>query len=345
MRTSLRMGFSRLVMTMLAGSIAALAQTAPTVTSVVDSAYFKSGITFGGLATIFGSHFADGGYAAKTVPLPETLGGVEVFLCPAQVELNRCTRQKLIYADFGQINFLVEDYSSNVKLSDASRVAVRVNGIPDTEWNASSPQNSWTFIGAVGPAIFLAGNDCWFDPSKGDASACGLKWDFRPNEIPGIRSPLRAVITDTTYRVIESNNPARIGGSYTIWLTGLGSGHDIANAKSGMVLTVPSYGLTLAMANNGKIYNDFFNGPTRFVGPSLFAGLYQINFDLPESVLGCCWTGAPRWPCGTRKWDVGLSMVYNYLDLAGHPATSASANTALISLPILILDGDRSDCH
>ena len=313
----------------------------PRIDGVVDSASYKANISFGGLGTVFGAGLASGIYSATTVPLPEVLSGTEVFLCRAQDD--NCIRQKLIYVSPGQINFLVEDYPGQSQ--DGQRIAVRVNGVPDTEWNAATPQNTWTFIEQITPEIFLAGNDCWFDPNKGDASPCGLRWDTpQPTGLPGFSVPLRAVVTDTAYRIVESKNPARVGSSYTIWLTGLGAPSQLSTTKTHVVLQVPSYGLTTAM-NNGKTYFDSYNPTVRYIGPSSFSGLYQINFDLTEDALSCCWNGAPKWPCGTRKWDVQLAAAYFYLTNSSGPSGPVMNYPALLSLPILVQDGDRTDCH
>jgi len=80
--------------------------------------------------------------------------------------------------------------------------------------------------------------------------------------------------------------------------------------------------------------------PALYVGLTTYAGLYQINFRLSDSVLGGgSYLGyPPRWPCGTQKWDITLNLFYR-----DEPTPAQSFD--LVNIPVLVQDSDRPDCH
>jgi len=79
--------------------ITALPPTSINMAGIVNAASFVTGISPGGLATIYGTTLAGGNVAWATVPWPSDLGNVQVLVNnePAQ----------LLYVSDGQINFMV----------------------------------------------------------------------------------------------------------------------------------------------------------------------------------------------------------------------------------------------
>jgi uncharacterized protein (TIGR03437 family) len=311
-------------------SLAAQATAQPSIGAVVDAATFAPPVSPNSWATVFGTGLATGVYQANSLPLPTNLGGTEVLLCPDPYPSSQidtvCASQQIDYVSPKQINFLVSLPTNFAwpcggwACSTGAWVLVRVNGV------VSPSPGARTSLSLYAPGIFPEGYDCWYDPNAHDPSPCVLTWTpINTNE------PFRGAITDQNYRLLTSLNPARIDQYYTIWLTGLGQLSATPVQDTTVAFMVPVYG---------------YDGPTTYQVPALYvglttyAGLYQINFRLSDSILGGgSYLGyPPRWPCGTQKWDITLNLFYR-----DEPTPAQSFD--LVNIPVLVQDSDRPDCH
>ncbi len=302
----------------------------PTVTYAVDGASFQSNaIAPGSIATVFGTGLASTTETATVLPLPTTLAGTTISLCSA----GSCQNVPLFYVSPKQANFLVPASLSadEDKFLGYNFMFVHVNLTITTASGNTAP--FWFDLVRIQPEVFLAGFDCWFNPSYNDPSPCVLTWNPISNN-----EPLRGAITDQQGRLVSSTNPARIGRFYTVWLTGMG-GDAIGPSGFWLVFSVPVYGSTGNTTAAGGASFDTAGGVT-FAGPSSqFVGLYQVNFQLPPWILGTTEVGPgqgsaypPLWPCGEYKWDL-----ITRLNAVGEWFTP---NSTPVNLPILIEPGD-----
>ena len=307
-------------------------QQRPNISAVVSSGDFKAGISFSGLASIFGSNLSDAEYRAPSLPLPNKLGNTEVFLCSLvaarNVEASACVSVGIVYAGKTQINVLLPDSLPQSQAFSGGTTAVftvRVSGIVDVDsYNATA---KYYQLSNPAPRVFWMGYDCFIDPRYQDwGKACGLSLDkgtfYRAD---------RGAVTDISGRLVTSANPAKLGQYYTIWLTGLGV------VQSGQLRNPVSVGFS-----NIPVYG--YSGDTNFAGPPDYAGrspqfpgLYQVNFKMPTSIA----TGGPNgyppmFPCGDYNWEISISIA------AGGPGFGGWQYGNLIQIPISVKTGDVS---
>jgi uncharacterized protein (TIGR03437 family) len=157
------------------------------------------------------------------------------------------------------------------------------------------------------PDIFVVGYECPIDgqavagdlPAPGTNCALSSTDSGQPNIMP-----LRGTITDTNGRLVDSANPAVVGGSYTMWLTGVNFSEPawiLIYTPSELVVGVggwqPPLPTPTAYAEVGAATKPTFAGPS-----PQFPGLSQINFQIPTTITG----GA--WPCGSYSWEVSVGI-------------------------------------
>lgn len=305
----------------------AAAQVRPKVNAAVSSGDCRPGVTFSGLASVFGENLSDAEYSASALPLPNKLGSTEVFLCnlvaARNVEPAACVPLGILYAGPTQINVLIPD-SLPAALGSSAVFTVRVSGVVDTDsYNATAQYYSFY---SPAPRVFFMGYDCFIDPRYQDSGKeCGLRWNagtfYRAD---------RGAITDVNGNLINSARPAKLGEWYVIWLTGLGvssAGKPLAPVDL-LVYNVPVYGY------EGDTWFDY--GSPDYVGvvPG-FVGLYQINFRLPVSIA--TGNGAqypPMWPCGNYAWEISLRL------RAGGDGFGGWHESSLVQVPIVVSNGD-----
>lgn len=256
-----------------------------------------------GLATIFGTDLADRPYYAAMLPLPQILGDTQVLADGSPVGI--------IYADPHQINFLMPNGPGPRTFASVTVQVKRASGSDSFSAN----------VFGEAPGIFEVGYDCSTDTRFDDAGTpCGLGSDWHNGS-----AMTRGAITDQSGRVVDSSNPARMGQYYTIWMTGLGNvpkDFNLGTSDLGITVTdVPVYGYT------GSTY---IHPPVSFVGNSpQFPGLNQINFRLPEVLMGPGVAGyPPLWPCADYRFEISIQI----------DSSLASAN--LVQLPVRIQNGD-----
>ena len=87
---------------------------------------------------------------------------------------------------------------------------------------------------------------------------------------------------------------------YTAWVTGLGaSTSQLVSSVSLYFDDVPAYGFPHPESGKAKV---------TYVGAvPQFPGLYQINFQIPESI-GTGPAGYGAWPCGSYSWELSLGI-------------------------------------
>jgi uncharacterized protein (TIGR03437 family) len=287
------------------------AQDRPVILAVVSSADFQAGIAFEGLASIFGTGLSDSAYGAASVPLPIELGQTQVRYCaPLSAVWDDCVPMELLYVGRDQINFRVSygTRDESQTIYEGALVVRRIATLSDeTRRQALEP---------VAPRIFQMGFDCNYDPAQADPSPCRLL-----SQRSSKQQSVRGALTDPSGALITSSNPARMGTVYSLWLTGLGR---IANGQTPAAVQmllggIPVYGSSSATSLGVN---------PSFVGYSpQFAGLYQINFALPQNLMGGP-GGALLHPCGDYRLELTLSLNEG----------PQSANP--VQIPVLVRNGD-----
>lgn len=294
------------------------AQSVPNIAAIVSGGSFRTygsisgqALAAHGLATIFGSNLSDAEYRAGGLPWPVSLGKTSVFICDPKE--TACTALALTYAAPGQLNFL---------LPDGPLETGRIIFVRFASGGVNLHSNNYAVsLKAYVPDIFWVGYDCLVhlrfqnrDPN------CGLSTQRSDKQQAD-----RGAVTDLNGVVVSSSNRAKLGGYYTIWLTGLGL---FQNGK-------PPYQVQMLLTNvpvYGYPGDTWMYGDPLFVGPSpQFPGLYQINFQLPISMATSLpeWQGyPPAWPCGNYEWEVSLDI--------GQGQESAE----LVQIPISVRVGD-----
>ena len=308
------------------------AQT-PQITAIVSAADSQPRVAVGGLATMYGTNFANTGISAATTPWPSKLGDTEVLICEIPVALERCISAGLTYAGPTQLNFYVPP---TISTAAPQGIVIRRNGMPDTSTGASAQAYSFRFEQAA-PRIFFMGYDCFIDTRYADANRnCGLSFTRATPQ-----SPTRGAVTDLQGRVLTSSNPARVGQFYTIWMTGLGA---IVNGVPGAAFRLLLSNAPLNTTPGPQTLSVAI--PTSFIGSSgQYPGLYQVNFLLPTRVVDG--TGGsvdgrggpePAFACGDYNWE--LQMEIQQTD--GTSGVTSNAN--FVSIPIAVHNGDISNC-
>jgi len=316
---------------LVACAVIAVCQSRPRITAVVSAADFQPGVTFSEYTTIFGTGLSDAVYQAQALPYPQKLGVTQVYLCnSAPVPLSQaqnvldflgCVPAALVYVSPSQVNLLIPADMPPKRalpgLDGKAVFVVSVAGVLDQDASAALPVT--IDLRDPQPRIFTEGTDCLIDPRYQDRSTvCGLTFD----SLPGNHAD-RGAITDLQGNLISSSNPTKLGGWYTIWLTGMGTFTDgEAPEPPTLVLTnVPVYGYP----GDTWEYAEF-----AYAESPQFPGLYQVNFQVPVSIA----TGFPNWgypppfPCGNYNWEVSIDFIQ-----AGNHAN-------LVQIPIVVKVGD-----
>jgi uncharacterized protein (TIGR03437 family) len=246
--------------------------TAPTIGAVVNAASFLGWrIGWGSLITIFGERLASGIAQADRLPLPKTLGGVQLF---ARDEL-----LELLYVSPTQINARMSTAGWN---SDPWTIrVVTANGSAETKINYTY----WD------PGIFTAGFDC---PYGSTDVPCGLS----PVRLHQAQIQ-RAIVTDSNWALVTRDNAARLGRPYSLWLTGLG----YPGYEGDLRFKFAQLAVKLRRVPVEQDYRIAAEANVLWAGaaPGL-AGLYQINFELPRAIVPSC---------GEKKMEVWLEVWLN----------------------------------
>jgi uncharacterized protein (TIGR03437 family) len=200
------------------------------VVNSASSAPFTAGIAPGGFITLYGANLAPDTETASTIPLPTTLGGVQVTVngLPAPID----------YVSPGQIQALVP-YASG---SSIARIQVINNGVAS---NAVTE-----FVNLTAPGVFT-------NPSGGAGYGIVLHAD---------------------YSFVTPQNPAQVGETVSVYLTGLGAVDPLvpdgsagpASSQTTNTITADIGGQAAAISYAG-------------LAPQ-WAGLYQINLTVPSGV-------------------------------------------------------------
>lgn len=309
--------------------LAAAAVAQPHISAVVSAADFAPGVTFGGLATIFGTGLSDASYQAQALPLPTKLGNTQIFVCYAApvptaqlaniVTFLGCAPTGLVYASATQVNLLLPNPlpapTNIVAWSGYYIFVASAGGVLDQD--ALAGKSVQYSLANSQPRIFFEGYDCFIDSRYQDANEnCGLSVTK-----PSTYAATRGAVTDQQGRVLSSSNPAHLGQYYTIWMTGLGvsSSGKVSGTIGFVISNIPVYGYP----------GDTWESITpSYVGPSpQYPGLDQVNFQFPLNIATSDpnWNGyLPPFPCGDYNWEVSLSL--------------SGAN--LVQIPIVVKRGD-----
>jgi len=128
---------------------------------IVNAASFQAPLTRGALASIFGSNLAGGIAGATQIPLPRTLGGVQVTVAG--------TLAPLVYVSPGQINFQVP---FEAPITGNVAVVVMRDGTPSTPQNAAMAEYApgvFTYARnatTLDPVILHGGDNSLVTPSS-----------------------------------------------------------------------------------------------------------------------------------------------------------------------------------
>ncbi|HXP88901.1 MAG TPA: hypothetical protein VN841_29545 [Bryobacteraceae bacterium] len=253
------------------------AQTAtPQLKSVVSAGSFQPyKIASGAYATVLGTSLSDKVYIGE-MPWPLTLGGAVVMICysPAVGQQN-CAAAQLLYVSPQQINVLMPTLQQKISppsygIGETVYVVTNVGG-------SELKSNSLLFaLELDSPDILFVGYECPIGTTPPKGVNCALS-----NTKTQPTNPIRGTITDAAGGLVDSANPAVIGGYYTIWLTGLG------NTAYDPPLTFT----LLPWKNVPLAIKPLFAGAS-----PQFPGLEQINFQLPSAIAvsldGSC---QPEW--------------------------------------------------
>jgi uncharacterized protein (TIGR03437 family) len=233
---------------LVAAFLCATAIAQISITGVTSAAGFKPGITeYGGLNSLFctGLVGIEGILTPSGYPLPRTLAGVQVFINNEPAPLTAIANAGAYYQiNFQNIGMAFTPPGSN---PDVIRVVQTRFGIPSTSDPFSPPQSKGVFFeNADGYAIVQRASD---------------------------------------NVLIDASNPARPGDVLVVYATGLGS--TTPDIKPGepapfdplsrlpQMSELDSHSLTVGDQPAQLFYAGLTPG---------FAGLYQINFRVPESL-------------------------------------------------------------
>ncbi len=292
------------------------AQQRPQINAVVSAADFQYGIAFEGLATVFGIGLSDQAYVAASLPLPKKLGDTELRYCaPLSAVWDQCFPMELLFVSPTQINFRIAYSGPDPTQPFYQGAFVVRHGAMESDGARRQA------LAAAAPRIFGMGFDCAYNPLWADPSPCRLM----PQRIHD-QQAVRGALTDQAGSLITSNNPAQIGKPYSLWLTGLGR---LIDGKTPLEVQMTVGGIPVY----GSKDDTWMWVTPSFVGYSpQFAGLDQINFELPKNLLGA---GAgtmdypPLHPCGEYKLELTLNLSEGANDMAN-----------LIQIPVLVRNGD-----
>ena len=261
----------------------------------VTSAAFLAGPTRDGLATIFGANLADKPSQAQSLPLPTLLGSTQVILCFSPVStFASCRVAPLLYVSPAQINFYVPQ-DARIAPNDFSNLYVNVLVGGTANADAGSPSQPPYAFHQHWPSIFAQGYDCNFDPAAGDNSPCGISATSR-----GPLQVQRGAVTDQQGKLITSQNPARPGQYYSMYLTGLGM--DVGQDTLDMVRTQALMVYLQLPNKDGEPNVGRMTTMPDWAGASSFVGLQQVNFKLTDQM----WDKSL--PCGDHRYDIGIGL-------------------------------------
>jgi len=290
----------------------------PAITGVASVAGFGSQVGAGSYVAIFGTNLAPYNDSASA-PYSTSLDGVYVVLCPGPIQ-SGCIPLLVQFVSPGQVNAVMPTEINATGMDYPAVYEFLIVGNTDgisQAFYASINDGSW-------PSIFIAGADCAIDPAvPTHGQNCGIF----PGEEPviGKRMP-RGLITDLNGQLVYSGNPARIGGIYVAWVTGLGATKATVNPSYlifSSSVSVPAYGYPNPETGALKIM---------YIGQvSQFPGLYQVNFQIPQSI-GTGPEGYGAWPCGDYSWELDTAF-----SVGGGLSTAWSND---IVIPLVIHNGD-----
>lgn len=258
-------------------AVGVTAQTAPRITSIVTSASFTPTLPVeGALLTITGTNLATSTIAAASTTYPMQLGSTRVEEC----YFDECGSQPLLFVSPTQINFQVRRTSPPLSAFASYRV-VRQGIASDRE-----TVGRWT--DAV-VEVFVVGYDCPVE------TPCA----FSVTPANG-RIVFRAALTDLSYRLVTSTNPARPGQYYTAWVTGLGTYNSRGELPANREVSVLFFNPT-----TGNFFDHLGSVDADYAGASLqYPGLYQVNFRLPDLVR----KGWPGCVAGVQEREFSLRV-------------------------------------
>ncbi len=237
----------------------AFAVRAPAITGsgvFIDPSHVVNGATFaplpyplglGAIASLFGSGLASGTSQASTIPLPTTLGGV-------QVQVNG-TPVPLFYVSPTQINF-----QTPFGLTGSTVTIQVVN-------NGAQSNTVTAPVARTSPGIFQY-SDC--------GSTCGVN-----------QSANRGIVLHSDFSLVTSAKPATAGETVIIYLTGLGPLNPAVETGAANPSAAPLAVNTdplLQILFGGEVAPQssvLFAG-----GAPAFVGLNQINVTIPLTVIG-----------------------------------------------------------
>lgn len=235
----------------------------PVISSVVNSATGAIGIVpRQGFGSIFGQNFSSGAFSFSTGYASE-INNTQVQRCTNALIKQQCSILPVLFVSPTQVNFY-NDWNADDRIFD---IYITNNSLADTS-SVTGPAASFKSV-AYSPSSFSAGYDCDFNKS-----GCELSRDKS-----ALNTIVRPVISDSSGKLVYSNRPANIGGTYVAWVTGLGG--PIAGKPSQVNGPI----VTVEMTNGGPDFS-FRSVRVLYAGYSpQFLGLAQINFTVDASAL------------------------------------------------------------
>jgi uncharacterized protein (TIGR03437 family) len=224
---------------------------------IVNSASFApitNSVAPGEVVTLFGSGLASATLQAGALPLPQTLGGVQVMV-------NR-TPAPLFFVSSTQISIVVP---FDIPAFDLATFIVTNNGI------ASNPVTLYT--APTAPGVFSTTQN-------------------------GVGP---AAVTHANGTLVSASNPATVGETLVLYLTGLGSvTPSVSDGAAGPLKPLSNVDASVTVELQDVKGNYYTSPNVSFAGLAPgFAGLYQVNFVVPSRV-----------PSGQAYVNVGTDDAY-----------------------------------
>jgi uncharacterized protein (TIGR03437 family) len=215
--------------------------------NAASNAPFEAGLSQGEFVTFYGSNLASGTTIASALPFPTTLGNVQVTMKSLSAPASASPVALPIYYVSPTAISAIVPYDSNADAGDGNLVTIQVNN------NGTMSNQIQLYSSLTSPGIFTV-------PSGGLGGGA---------------------ILDLKYNLVSSSNPAKVGDTVQIYLTGLGTVSPAVQAGS----AAPGATLSQVQDPNLAVYIDGVQAKVSFAGlaPGL-AGLYQLNVVVPTGV-------------------------------------------------------------
>lgn len=296
----------------------------PLITAVTNAGSGGT-VSFNSLITIRGENLSITTATPATIPWPTSLGDTQVSFCDASSGIDtfwlssfsQCAPAQLIYVSPTQIDAFLPDSPGSYTVPYTVAIRVVSGRLTDQDTLMKSPFMFRIF--PVAPGFFRMGYDCSYP------QACSLTPS--PNAPASV---VRGSIIDLQGLLVSSQNPIRVGQSYSAYLTGAGlhvTWTPIGPVHTGNLVDSPPTVYIVNPANG----NGDANGVAIWIGPSVYPGLYQVDFALPYDLRRVFTSAGASLPsCQSVTSDVSTELMFS----VASPISGGSIDQ--VSIPVFI---------